>query len=107
MIIAAVTFTPEARDHITALYRWLATDASPEIATRYTEALLSRCEDLNLFPERGTPRDDIRPGLRMTSYRRRTIIAFTINADQVTIIGVFHGGQDYHAILDQAYPEGD
>ncbi len=44
-------------------------------------------------------RDDIRPGLRITHYRKRTVIAFEVNADQVAIIGVFHGGQDYEAAL--------
>jgi len=85
----AVVFTPEARDHLVALYRRIATDASPEIAARYIEAVFARCEALSIFPERGATRDDIRPGLRITTYRKRTVIAFTVEVDRVTIIGCF------------------
>ena len=42
---------------------------------------------------RGTRRDDVRPGLRITSYRKRVVIAFAVDADQVQIIGIFYGGQ--------------
>jgi plasmid stabilization system protein ParE len=35
----------------------------------------------------------------MTSYRRRTEIAYTAEDEKVSIIGVFHGGRDYEAEL--------
>jgi len=37
------------------------------------------------------------PGLRITSYRKRVAIAFNADANQVAILGVFYGGQDYEA----------
>jgi plasmid stabilization system protein ParE len=44
-------------------------------------------------------RDDIRPGLRLTHFRKRTTVAYTVNHDRVAILGVFHGGQDVEATL--------
>ena len=99
-----VVFTPEARSQLLELYRRIALNASPAIAARYTDALVSRCEALAEFPERGSPRDDVRPGLRITHYRRRTVIAFAVDADQVAIIGLFHGGQDYTQVLGGEEP---
>lgn len=64
-----------------------------EIALRYTSAVVERCESLGTLPHRGTPRDDIRPGLRTTTYKRRTVIAYSAEADQVSVIGVFHGAR--------------
>ena len=62
---------------------------------------MSHCEALSLFPARGTARDDIRPGLRITSFRKRPVIAFTVDdADRVAILGIFHGGKDYEAALE-------
>lgn len=61
---------------------------------------LRLCETLSLFPERGALRDDVRPGLRITSFRKWTVIAFVVEADRVAIIGVFHGGQDYMTALE-------
>ena len=39
------------------------------------------------------------PGLRITHYKGRAIIAFAVEAEQVSIIGVFYGGQDYEGAL--------
>lgn len=37
-----VEFAPEALEQLTALYRYMATAASPDIAQRYTDAIVSR-----------------------------------------------------------------
>jgi plasmid stabilization system protein ParE len=95
-----VVFSPEAEEHLAALYGYIADAASPDIAARYTEAIVSYCEILHTFPLRGVVRDDVRPGLRVTNYKKRTIIAFEVDmeARQVSIIGLFYGGQDYETI---------
>jgi plasmid stabilization system protein ParE len=94
-----VVFSPEAGEQLAALYDYIAVAASPAIAARYTEAIVSYCESLSTFPYRGTLRDDVRPGLRITHYKKRAVIAFDVSADQVSIIGIFYGGQDYETIL--------
>jgi len=70
-----VIFTPEAEEQLAELYRYIAENADADVALRYTNAVVKYCEGLATFPLRGTQRDDIRPGLRTTSYRRRTEIA--------------------------------
>ena len=62
-------------------------------------SILGYCESLKTFPNRGILRDDIRPGLRITHYRKRTVIAFDVDTGVVSIIGLFYGGQDYATIL--------
>ncbi|MEI9979875.1 MAG: type II toxin-antitoxin system RelE/ParE family toxin [Edaphobacter sp.] len=94
-----VVFTPEAEAQLIELYGYIAAEASPEIAARFTDDIVTYCESLNTFPARGNRRDDIRPGLRVTSYRKRVAIAFHVDDDRVTIIGVFYGGQDYEGAL--------
>jgi toxin ParE1/3/4 len=94
-----VIFTPEAQEQLASLYRYLAAVASPQTAERYTSAVVTACEDLRTFPHQGTSRHDLRPGLRMTHYKGRAMIAFAVDADQVSIIGVFYGGQDYQAFF--------
>ena len=32
-------------------------------------------------------------------YKHRTVIAFDVVAEQVSIIGIFYGGQDYESAL--------
>jgi plasmid stabilization system protein ParE len=94
-----VAFSPEAQEQLADLYRYIAEAASPDIAAQYTEAIVSYCESLRTFPLRGSRRDDVRPGLRITNYRKRAVIAFDADADVVSIIGVFYGGQDYETTL--------
>jgi len=94
-----VVFTPEAQEQLAALYRYIAAAASPEIAERYTSAIVTYCESLQNFPHRGTRRDDVRPGLCITNYKKRAVIAFDVDAGMVSIIGVFYGGQDYETVL--------
>lgn len=91
----SVVFSPEAQEQLTQLYRYIAQAASPDIAARYTEAIVDYCESLSTFPLRGTRREDVRPGLRITNYKKRVVIAFGVGSEVVTIIGVFYGGQDY------------
>lgn len=70
-------------------------EASPAIAARYTDALASFCERLPLLPFRGRARDDIREGVRLTTFKSRTVVAYQVADDAVTVIGAFHGGQEY------------
>jgi len=101
-----VAFSPEAEEQLAALYGHIAAAASPGIAARYTEALVSHCESLSTFPIRGIQRDDIRPRLRITHYKKRAVIAFDVDADQVSIIGVYYGGQDYKTLLQDDSEDG-
>ena len=43
--------------------------------------------------------DDVRTGLRITNYKKRAVIAFSADVEEVSIIGVFYGGQQYEALL--------
>lgn len=99
MTAYTVVFTPEAQEQLVALYRYIASAASPEVAERYTGAIVTQCEELRTFPHRGTSRDDIRPGLRVTNHRGSAVIAFDVSDELISIIGVYYGGQDYATML--------
>ena len=95
----AVVFSPEAEAQLVELYSYIAAKASPEIAADFTEEIVAYCESLSTFPLRGVLSDDVRPGLRITNFRRRVAIAFYVVGDRLTILGIFNGGQNYEAIL--------
>lgn len=96
-----VIFSPEAEDQLIALYNYIADAASPDIAKHYTDGIIAYCEGLNIFPLRGTLREDIRPDLRITNYKKRTVIAFEVDEKigLVSILGLFYGGQDFGSAL--------
>lgn len=101
-----VIFSPEAEEQLLTLSRYIAAAASPDIAARYTGAIVNYCESLRTFPHRGTLRDDVRPGLRITNYKKRVLIAFEVGDGLLSIIGIFYGGQDYETILQDDFEDG-
>ncbi len=103
----AVVFTPEAQEQLAALYRYIAVAASSTVAERYVSAVIAYCESLQTFPHRGTRRDDIRTGLRIMNYKKRVAIAFDADAEKVSILGVFYGGQDYETVLQSDFDESE
>lgn len=59
----------------------------------------------------GRSRDDIRRGVRITSFRKKTVVAYEVDesADDpvINILGVFHGGQDWETTLRDQLAEAD
>jgi len=94
-----VVYSPRARDHLNNIYDYIAEHAGALIARRFTSQIEKRCSDLDHFPMRGTPRDDIRSGLRTIAHRRRSVIVYSIESGRVVIHGIFYGGRDYEATV--------
>ncbi len=71
------------------------------LAVGTVELIREYIKGMSDTPHRGTKRDDLRPGLRIVPFRKRTIIAFEIDdtAMVVSILRVFYGGQDYEAVM--------
>jgi toxin ParE1/3/4 len=72
---------------------------APIAAERYVDAIVDFCMSLQTFAARGVAREDLLPGLRITHFRKRAIIAYLLDDETVSIVGVFYGGQDYETAL--------
>jgi toxin ParE1/3/4 len=100
-----VVFTPEARVQLVSIYSYIASQASATAALAFTTAIVDYCESFKTFPKRGTRRSDLRPGLRTIGFRRRVTIAFDIDGEIVSILGIFYGGQDVEDALRRGADE--
>jgi toxin ParE1/3/4 len=78
---------------------WYTDKAGPEEAANIVRALFDRCESLAEFPHRGTPHDDIRPGLRTILHERRFTIGYRVDGAVVTVLGVIGRGQLIEALV--------
>jgi toxin ParE1/3/4 len=94
-----VSFRPLAEADLFALYRYIAAEAGHAVAGAYIDRIEAACRALETMPERGTRRDDIRPGLRMMGFERRATIVFQVLKAEVVIVRIFHRGQDYERAL--------
>ena len=99
-----VVFAPEAEDNLVELVDYISEHGSPALAQRYTDAIVTHRESLATFALRGTRCDDVRPKLRITNYRRRTVVAFEVDeaGRRIAILGVFYGGRDHESALSAA-----
>lgn len=92
-----VSFSPEAQEQLTALYRYIAHENSAAVARKFVGEIVAFCQKLAEVPLQGRTRDDLRPGLRTVGFRRRALIVFHADGGAVTVLNVFYGGQDYEA----------
>ncbi|WP_454717857.1 type II toxin-antitoxin system RelE/ParE family toxin [Caulobacter segnis] len=95
-----IVFSPEARDDLFELYRYIAERGAPNAAMAYISRIEKRCASLVTFPEQGHRRDDIRPGLRLLGFERKTEIAFHVTSNAVVIDRIFHGGREVDVEFD-------
>lgn len=94
-----VIFSPEALSDLIQIYNVIVPDGGAARAESYTDGIIAICLGLTTFPERGTQRDDLRPGLRTTTWRRRITIAYHITPVNVVIDRILYGGRNMPAIF--------
>lgn len=88
-----VVFSPEALGDLLSLYDYIAADSGPARAIAYIGRIEGYCARFDLAAQRGTRRDDIRPGLRLVGFERRVTIAFHVGPTKVTIDRILYGGR--------------
>jgi toxin ParE1/3/4 len=100
-----INFTPEAERQLDELDDWITKAASADIAQRFVSALLEHVDGILVFPLAGRTRDDVRAGMRVTTYKKRTVVAYEVDETSgermVNILGVFHGGQNWEATFGE------
>ncbi len=89
-----VKFSDDASADLYQIELYVAAQSSSPVARRFTDALIGRCEALREFPHRGRPRDDLAPGVRTISHRRRVLVVYRVTGRNVTIVGFFYYGRD-------------
>lgn len=89
-----ILFAPEAQTDLLELYDYIAEKSDVTQALAYVERIEELCNSLQTFPERGSLRDDVRPGLRVMGFEHRVTIAFYIVTDTVIILRILYAGRD-------------
>ena len=94
-----VLFRPPARKDLISLYRYISSQASPQIAANYLERLEQACLKLSSLPQRGTLFPSRLPGLRSMGFERRVSILFQVRAETVEILRILYGGRDLRPLI--------
>ena len=91
-----IRLRPEAENDLRLLYQGLVDrGASPSTARGYVNRIIGYVNGFDLFPKRGSVRNEIRQGLRIVGFERRVSIAFLVEDDtqEVVILRILYGGQ--------------
>ena len=91
----SIIYVPRAGDDLDWIYNTVADASSALTANRYDRRIRGFCERLDYGSERGTLRNDLRPGLRVVGFERRVTVAFMVEPERVVILRVFYGGVDW------------
>lgn len=108
-----INLTPEAERQLNEIDDWIAKTATADISRRFVSAILEHIDGILTFPLAGRARDDVRPGMRTTTYRKRTLVVYEVDESSgevvINVLGIFHGGQDWEATLKegQGVPDAD
>jgi toxin ParE1/3/4 len=93
-------FAEAAKADLDDIFAWIADRAGLEVALAYTSRIEHFCREMMPFPQRGTSRDDIRPGLRTLGFERRATIAFTVKGDELIILRILYAGRSLDLAFD-------
>lgn len=89
-----IVFHAKAEAELEQLYDDIAERASPAVAWDFVAGIRDHCLGLSTFPQRGTERVEIMPGLRIIGYRRAVSIVFAVDGERVLILGIFYAGRN-------------
>ena len=89
-----VVVSRRAEEELREIWRWIALD-SPDAADRVLLRIDARLQALHEFPDIGTIRDDIRPGVRMLVEGNYLLLYEHREADEVVeLVSVVDGRRD-------------
>jgi toxin ParE1/3/4 len=91
-----VRLTEEAVLDLAGIYGFVRKkSASTAVARNYAARIKAFIDGFETFPERGSIRDHVRPGLRIVGFERRVSIAFVIEPTEVIILRILYAGQQF------------
>ncbi|RWX81717.1 type II toxin-antitoxin system RelE/ParE family toxin [Neorhizobium lilium] len=90
-----IEFRPAAIADLQQIYLTIAREAGVERAGRYIDRIEAACMGLKVFPERGTVRNQIHPGLRIIGFERSVSIAFVVEPHRVNILRILPRGMNF------------
>jgi toxin ParE1/3/4 len=95
-----VEYRPEAFSDLEAIYRYIwSRSQNKSTAREFVRRIKKRCSKIGLVPHRGSPRNELEPGLRMVPFERSAVILYRVEADRVRVTNVFYGGRDYETLF--------
>ena len=98
-VVLKVVLRPDAQADLNSIFNWAEQSAGPEQAHDYVRQIRRHYLDLRDFPNRGTDRSDLAPGLRTLAFKRRATIAYRVEGNAILVLRILHKGMDARRAL--------
>ena len=95
-----LSFAPNAVSNLEQIEDYITENGNSDLATKVVDKILDRCEDLNVMPKSGKPREDIAHGLRSVT-SGMYVIYYRIHSDKIEILRIWHGARDNAALIGE------
>ena len=99
-----IRLQPEAETDLQLLYQGLLERSGSQPTARgYINRITDYLQTFEMYPKRGSLRNEIKHGLRVVGFERRVSIAFLVDddANEVVVFRILYGGQDYARLLGE------
>ncbi|MBX4937444.1 type II toxin-antitoxin system RelE/ParE family toxin [Rhizobium binae] len=94
-----IRLTDEAELDLARIYAFVRKkSASAVVAREYVARIRTFVGGFETYPERGSLREHIRPGLRVIGFERRVSVAFVVEPTEVVIIRILYAGQRFGSV---------
>ena len=98
MATRRVLWSPEAEEDLVAIWRYVAQEASPDIADKQLILIDQATTTLREWPLAGRARDDVLPGMR-SLVARPYVVFYRVAGQGVEVVRVLHGRRDIDSIF--------
>jgi len=93
-----IRLSEEAERDLAHIYRFVRRkSASGSVARTYVARIRTFLDGFESFPERGSLRDHVRPGLRIVGFEHRVSVAFVVESENIVILRILYAGQQFQS----------
>jgi toxin ParE1/3/4 len=97
--VTEIIVSREAREDFKRIWRYIACD-NEAAADKLLLAIDAKIERLRRFPEMGSPRDDIRSGMRIVVHGSYSVLyEYRRPTDMIEIVAIVEGGRDLERLF--------
>lgn len=95
----SVRLSPLAVEDLIALEAWIAGETDAAIVVSYITRIEQKIRALSNYPDRGTPREELAPGLRTLTFERNLIIAYRVQGHEVLVLRIISGRRELSSLF--------
>ncbi|PDT02805.1 plasmid stabilization protein [Rhizobium chutanense] len=100
-----IRLTDEAELDLARIYRFVRKKSASSAAARdYVARIKTFVNGFDTYPEQGSIRGQVRPGLRIVGFERRISVAFVVEPTEVVILRILYAGQQFKSDESDSRP---